>query len=160
MQFFSIAHLHEALCQSEDIVRREVHVQYNKNPYRIAPGSTVTKAPTIDVATGKTLGSNILIEPPAKGVAGASDSAKEKACGTTPFGSEGAVSFFAGGSVALCQNHGPHGNNEISSCRKGIYKAARMGYGRRPRCPSGSPLREPPSVCAQSNQSARMSHPR
>ena len=52
----------------------------------MAPGSTVTKAPTIVVAMGNTLGSKIFIEHPASGVAGACESLYVKGLVTFPAG--------------------------------------------------------------------------
>ena len=56
----------------------------------IAPGSTVTIAPTMVVATGNTLVSKTFHEPPASGVEGACESLYVNGLGTVPAGSEGA----------------------------------------------------------------------
>lgn len=45
-----------------------------KKPYLIAPGSTVTKDPTMFLATGKFLVSKTLTDPPLKGVAVSAES--------------------------------------------------------------------------------------
>lgn len=58
----------------------------------MAPGSTFTIAPTIVVATGKTLGSKTFQEPPARAVEGACESLYVNGLGTVPAGLDGGCS--------------------------------------------------------------------
>jgi len=63
----------------------------------MAPGSTVTREPTMFFETGKFDVSKTLIEPPLKGVALSADSLYVNGLGTVPAGPEGSGSLAEGG---------------------------------------------------------------